>query len=72
MLSRTLKGRVVELTTQLSRAANAATGREQEVTVRALASAQKDGQALQGEWDRFAARARSMKVPPEWIDHLKS
>ena len=68
----TLKGRVAELTAQLERADNPAVGPEQEVTVRALAKAQKDAQSMRGEWDRFEARARLMKIPPEWIDHVKS
>jgi hypothetical protein len=72
VLSRTLKGRVADLTAQRERADNPSTGREQEVTLRALAKAQKDAQSMRGEWDRFEARARSMKVPSAWIDHLRS
>ena len=72
VLSRTLKGRVADLTAQLELADNPSTGREQEVTLRALAKAQKDAQSMRGEWDRFEARARSMKIPSAWLDNLRS
>jgi len=63
---------VADLAAQLELAANPSAGREQEVTLRALAKAQKDAQSMRGEWDRFEARARSMKVPSAWIDPLRS
>jgi hypothetical protein len=66
-LTTALKARVKDLAAQLESGAGPSTGREYEVSLRALVSAQKDAVSMQGEWDRFEARGRSMNASPDWL-----
>jgi hypothetical protein len=66
-LVKVLQTRVESLGEDLKKGAGSPALSERDVSLRALAGAQKDAQSMLGEWERFDARARAMNVPPAWI-----
>jgi len=65
---KSLQSTVDDLGAQLERASDSSTASERDVSLRALTNAKKDAESMQGEWARFEARARLMKIEPAWID----
>jgi hypothetical protein len=62
-----LKKRLDNLEAQLKNGAGTSHVQEREVTLKALEKAQYDARSMREEWDRLENRAKSEKVPLEWL-----
>ena len=62
-----LNKRLDSLEAQLKDGAGTSHVQERDVTLKALAKAQSDAKSMREEWDRLEGRAKSEKVPLEWL-----
>ena len=62
-----LNKRLDSLEAQLKDGAGTSHVQEREVTLKALTKAQSDAKSMREEWDRLENRAKSEKVPLEWL-----
>ena len=62
-----LKTRLQNLEEQLRNGAGSSHVQERDVTLKSLEKAQYNAQSIREEWDRLEARAKTEKVPAEWL-----
>jgi hypothetical protein len=62
-----LKKRLQSLEEQLSNGAGTSHVQERDVTLQALEKAQNNAKSIREEWDRLEGRAKSEKVPADWL-----